>query len=299
MTGLPSMSSSAEAGLLRARAMAERAQIVAAEPAVAAQIGRLAARPAHAVRRAQRARHRCECARARAGSSADTNGGMGPVGAMPASSVGVMQHARGSPRVAQVFERHERARAARSASSQRPARHASKSWEQSAGATQPEPVVKPGSWKSRRCTIGRPLAYAADDPGPVDTAEQPVEIRIGRRIVADHGVLDRHRNAVGHQASNSIEPGFPIGAEAVFGFQVERSAARRRRRPFPAGRPPFRRHRADRRMAASWRVRKLVRAQEPRLIDRAAKRRPEAGNRPARSRKRRRAIRGGCRTRPR
>src|SRR5204863_4427528 len=74
----------AEAGLLRARAVAERSQIVRTEPAIASKVLGLPA-AAHASRsRSARATGAscCSCA----APSGDTYGGIGPVRAMPASS---------------------------------------------------------------------------------------------------------------------------------------------------------------------------------------------------------------------
>ena len=104
----------AEPGLLRARAMTERSEIVAAEPAVAAQIrGCLhAASWSWRSRLPQRARHRARAAAAAPSSSAETYGGIGPVVATSASSVAWCSTRAGPQSVAQIFQRHERRRAA-------------------------------------------------------------------------------------------------------------------------------------------------------------------------------------------
>ena len=153
MTGLPAMSSRLKPGLLGARAVAERAEVVLAEPAMAAEVRGLQARPAHAgtlpASAARDRRQLLELGRGQRRHERRNRPGRGDAGQLGR----VVQHARRAPGVAQVLERHEpRAQRFR----RRPSRvawHAVSSSLQDAGAMQPEPVVKPSSWKSRRCTI--------------------------------------------------------------------------------------------------------------------------------------------------
>ena len=106
---------------------------------------------------------------------------------------GGVQDARGTERVAHVLERHEAGARSVSAAAQSPFDAASNSDWLSAGATQPEPVVKPGSPRSRRCTT------AGRSPIPLMTRRRSTRSssasRYGssRRIGPDDGVFDRDR----------------------------------------------------------------------------------------------------------
>ena len=209
MTGLPVMSSQAEPRLLRARAMAERSEIVLAEPAVAAQL-RAADVRGRLMLIARRARGRPgRAGQLRRRRAARRTAGSGPVDAMPASSVAWCSTRAGPPGVAQVLERHERSRESPRPRSQRCA---------CAGGQQgaarlparcsPEPVVNPSRPIVAQVNDGRALAHAADRRGPDRRgAAGRRGTRSLSRIVPDDGVLDRDADAVVHQPADGIEAG--------------------------------------------------------------------------------------------
>src|SRR3954465_11725396 len=116
----------------------------------------------------------------------------------------VMQHARGSPRVAQILERHEQLAKGLGArpvfGSHRLVEVLALAWRETprAGGHPAESIVT----QVNDC---RTLAHAADDARALDAAKQSVEVRILRRIAQHDGVLNREGDAVGDQPSDGVE----------------------------------------------------------------------------------------------
>ena len=55
----------------------------------------------------------------------------------------------------------------------------------------------------------------------IDAAQQTVQIRIAGRILADDRVLDRHADAVAHQAADRVEAAFEVLAERVLRLYIK------------------------------------------------------------------------------
>ncbi len=201
---------------------------------------------------------------------------------MPASSRRVVQHARRAPGIAEILERHEvRAQRVRL----RPVPLA---------ARREQPAAEPGRDATGACRQagqpeipqvddGRPLAHAADDPRPVDVAQQPVEVRVLMRVVANDRVLDGDGHAVVDQPADRIEARLSGGAEAVLRLEIEdqrdargvRDLAQARLHALRVARIAARQH---------HRAGERVPLEEARLIDRTAERGTHAGDGPARRR---------------
>ena len=250
MTGLPLMSSRLKPGLLGARAMAERAQVVLAEPAVAAQVRRERVACGSCGRRRGGRGRPGRAARSGSRRAARRTAESGPVGAMPASSVpwcstraGPHSSRRSSNgmnwlRIASACVQSLRAARREERAAQRRG--------DAAGSGREAGQAEVAHVHDRRT-----LADAADHARAIDAPQQAVEIRVVLRLVADDRVLDGDRDAVAHQPADRIEPGVLVRAEAVFGLQIEdqRHARRRRQsRECPPRGPP---DRAGRRRAAS------------------------------------------------
>ena len=177
----------AEAGLLGARAMAERAEVVLAEPAMAAQIGR---RLSGGSRVPQRARHRRELRDLLVVERRDE--GRNRAGRGDARELGrLVQHARRAPGVAQVLERHEQRAQRLGARPVAGARGLEELLAARAARCSPSRWSCPARPKSRRWTT------AGRSPMPLTTRarrrarSRPSRYGIVRRIVADDRVLDR------------------------------------------------------------------------------------------------------------
>ena len=206
MTGLPPMSSALNPACLARERWPNERRSSRAEPAMAAQVGGVVAAGSR-VALPQRARDRRELVELRRRSSGETNGGIGPVGAMPASSVAWCS-TRAGPHASRRSS--SGMKCARSASAVRPVPLAGRRRTArctAPGAMQPEPVVRPASPKSRRWTT------AGRSPMPLMTRARstrrssPSRYGSCARIVANDRVLDGDGHAVVHQPADGIEAG--------------------------------------------------------------------------------------------
>src|SRR5262245_6680685 len=68
---------------------------------------------------------------------------------------------------------------------------------------------------------GWTFAHAADHALAIDAAEQTVEHRIIALVLADDRVLDHQRDTVVDETGDGVERLLLIGAESIFGLQVE------------------------------------------------------------------------------
>ena len=81
--------------------------------------------------------------------------------------------------------------------------------------------MKPEQLELLHVDDGGPFPHAADHPRSIDAAQQAIEIRIAPRIVEHDRILDGDRHSIGHQPADRIESGLLVGAETVFGLEVE------------------------------------------------------------------------------
>ena len=131
-----------------------------------------------------------------------------------------MKHARRTPGVANVFERHE---LGPQALGRRPvaigAGHqefAAQTRRDAAGTGRHPAELEVAKMHDRR-----PFAHAGDDAATVDTLEESVEHRVLARILPDDRVLDRDRDAVIDQAADRVERLLLVGPKAVFRLQID------------------------------------------------------------------------------
>src|SRR3954470_5488251 len=126
-----------------------------------------------------------------------------------------MQHARGSPRIAQVLKRHEQLAKGLGArpvlGSHRLVELLALAWRETTRASRHAAESNVPQVDDRRT-----LAHAADDARRFDAAKQAVEVWILRWIAQHDGVLDRDGDAIGHQSSDGIESCVLVGSERVF-----------------------------------------------------------------------------------
>ncbi len=281
MTGLPLMSSRLKpACLARERWPNERRSSLPNQRWLRRSDG-VSRRAGHAVasRRARATGASCAIWLASRG---ETNGGMGPAGAMPASSVPWCSTRAGphsSRRSSNGMNWLRIASAcAQSCALARREERAAQRRGDAAGSGREARQVEVAHVHDRRT-----LADAAHHAAAIDAPQQAVEIRVVLRLVADHRVLDGDRDAVAHQPADRIEPRLFVRAEAVFGLQIEDQ-----RHAGGVGNLANARLEARRiaRVAARQHHRRPERVppHQPGLIDRPAERGPEARNRPARRR---------------
>src|SRR4029450_2962606 len=129
-------------------------------------------------------------------------------------------HARRTPGVPQVLERHERRSQLLRA---RPvaAVGAIEERREQARAKPYGTGPHPRKFEVAQVADRRALSHSADDAMSIDAPEESLEIGIAPRIVEDDRILDRHGHAVVDQTANRVETSLFVAPESVLGFQID------------------------------------------------------------------------------
>ena len=132
-----------------------------------------------------------------------------------------MQHGRGAPSVAEIFERQE-CLANVLGGSIIPAGAGLEQFAAKARGEHARAGGEAGQIEIAQMYDSGPLANAADDAGGGHTTQQAGQVGVILRILADNRVLDGFADFGVDQAADGVETGFAIGAEIGFVLDVDR-----------------------------------------------------------------------------